>query len=503
MSSNPNGNYYLANDIDCSATSSWNNGAGFYPIGYSGAFTGTFDGQYHTITGLYINRNLHAVGLFSYATGATIKNVMVNANIVNAFNRSALLIGIATNVNVSNCYTTGSIKSDMEAGGLIGVADNTYIVDSYSTASVSGYGILVGGLVAQSLNSSTATHSYWDTETSGQSSSALGEGKTTAEMKKQTTFENWDFAGSLWCIREDTDYPRFCSSIKFITITNCLELQNAANNLAGYYKLANDIDCSATANWNGGAGFDPIGVNYLQSFTGFFDGRGYSINNLKINRPGDYYIGLFSSIKGATIQNLRLNNANIKSNYGVGILTGLAYSNSSIYNCHISGTVESTASGDNGSGGMMAFLTTGSKITSSSSNVSIHGLTIRIGGMVGYVKNGSSIINSHSSGTINSENDDAGGLAGMLDSSSIVNSYSTSTVNGSDKVGSLVGTVFNNSNVTNSYAMGTVNGGSNVGGLVGYLYSGSGISDSFSVSSVNGSGSAVGGLVGYARDDAK
>ena len=51
-----NGNYYLTGDIDCSGL---NSGAGFVPIGTSydlSLFTGTFDGQEHKITGLFINR---------------------------------------------------------------------------------------------------------------------------------------------------------------------------------------------------------------------------------------------------------------------------------------------------------------------------------------------------------------------------------------------------------------------------------------------------------------
>ena len=41
--------YVLGNDIDASVTSSWNGNAGFEPIG---TFTGIFDGQGHTITGV-------------------------------------------------------------------------------------------------------------------------------------------------------------------------------------------------------------------------------------------------------------------------------------------------------------------------------------------------------------------------------------------------------------------------------------------------------------------
>jgi hypothetical protein len=55
-------------------------------------------------------------------------------------------------------------------------------------------------------------------------------------------------------------------------ITNCTELQNIHNNLAGDYYLANDIDCSGF-DYGDGKEFMPIG-NWSSKFTGTFDGRG-------------------------------------------------------------------------------------------------------------------------------------------------------------------------------------------------------------------------------------
>ena len=50
------GHFALGSNIDASATSTWNSGTGFTPIGSSStAFTGNFDGLGHTITNLVIN----------------------------------------------------------------------------------------------------------------------------------------------------------------------------------------------------------------------------------------------------------------------------------------------------------------------------------------------------------------------------------------------------------------------------------------------------------------
>jgi len=50
-------------------------------------------------------------------------------------------------------------------------------------------------------------NSYWDTQTSGRTKSNGGEGKTTAEMMMQSTFENWDF-DNVWCIGNRETYPQ-------------------------------------------------------------------------------------------------------------------------------------------------------------------------------------------------------------------------------------------------------------------------------------------------------
>ena len=56
--------------------------------------------------------------------------------------------------------------------------------------------------------SGTVTGSFWDIETSGQSTSDGGEGKTTAEMQTETTFTDagWDFV-EIWNIGERQTYP--------------------------------------------------------------------------------------------------------------------------------------------------------------------------------------------------------------------------------------------------------------------------------------------------------
>ena len=258
MKNDLSGTYYLANDIDCSDTVNWNGGAGFEPIG---TFTGTFDGRGYKITDLYINRpSTDYVGLFGYAgSGSEIRDVgLENINIngdwhvggLVGFNEGAItnscstgsvsgsnyvggLIGYNNGGTITNSYSANSVGSGSGIGGLVGINKGT-IENSYSTGSVSGYGGYgcVGGLVGYNWGGTitnsystggvsgsssvggllgvnyegTVTHSYWDIETSGQTQSDGGEGKTTAEMKQQATFVGWDFT-NIWAIIEDVTYP--------------------------------------------------------------------------------------------------------------------------------------------------------------------------------------------------------------------------------------------------------------------------------------------------------
>ena len=262
MNNNLNAYYVLMNDIDCSDTVTWNSGAGFVPIGtFSSPFTGTFDGQNHKITGLFINRpSAYYVGLFgtssntiknvglvdvkitgsyyagglvgwnyygtitnSYSTGSisgsdyvgglvgqnfqgTITNSYATGN-VNGYNNVGGLVGANYYGTITNSYATGNVSGTNEVGGLVG--SNHYggaITNSYATGSISGIWY-VGGLVGLNYQG-TITSSYWDTVTSGQSASAGGTGKTTAEMKQQFTFVDWDFT-TIWAIKEGVSYPYF------------------------------------------------------------------------------------------------------------------------------------------------------------------------------------------------------------------------------------------------------------------------------------------------------
>ncbi len=105
-------------------------------------------------------------------------------------------------------------------------------------------------------------------------------------------------------------------------IEDVYDLQNMSSNLSAYYALANDINATITRTWNGGAGFMPVG-NLTAPFKGGFDGRGYNITGLYINRPNDEYVGLFGDVAyGSTVHDFNLKNASITGGNYTGAVAG-------------------------------------------------------------------------------------------------------------------------------------------------------------------------------------
>ncbi len=81
------------------------------PIGYDiKPYKGTFDGQDHTVSGLYRKDSNGYIGLFGNTNGATIKNVgVINSYFNTGYSFSAGVCGYLTNGTISNCYSSATI----------------------------------------------------------------------------------------------------------------------------------------------------------------------------------------------------------------------------------------------------------------------------------------------------------------------------------------------------------------------------------------------------------
>lgn len=304
--------------------------------------------------------------------------------------------------------------------------------------------------------------------------------------------------------------------------------------LASAWTLVNDIDASATANWNlnGGVaeGFKPIG-NSSVTFTGALDGRGFTIKNLRVNTASQD-AGLFGRITGSTISDVVLSNASVASQHDQGYAGALAgqAQGSTISGISSSGSVTSY----NLAGGLLGFMSEGSRLQRSSSSSNVQATYQKAdgnissqfahmaGGLVGTM-NDAVIEESWASGTVLADGllaAQAGGLVGGgVMKGSILGSYSTSAVEGKGSngvkasVGGLAGQVLGGLEIDNSYYQGptlqamAANNSNSLGGLVGaderiFLFpDGVNIRNSYADVGTIVSGSAptvLGGVVGKA-----
>jgi len=225
-----------------------------------------------------------------------------------------------------------------------------------------------------------------------------------------------------------------------------------------HYRLGGDIDASNTANWHGGAGFDPIG-EYTNQFTGTLDGDGHVVSGLHIDRPTEQNIGLFRYIgEGARIENLGLESVSIVGKHGVGGFSPL--NQGTIEHSYVTGTV----SGEENVGGLTSTLFNGN-ITNSYVTATVTG-TEYVGGLVGQISQGT-ITESYTTGTVTGTDRFVGGLAGVNMNGVINQSYATGAVSGANRVGGLIG--FNSGMVSESFAVGSVSASDGAsGGLVGW-----------------------------------
>jgi len=279
----------------------------------------------------------------------------------------------------------------------------------------------VGGLIGNN-DGGTVSSSFWDTETSGQTTSGGGTGKTTAEMKTLSTFSSadWDFCGpGIWNIGngKNNGYPYLRweypadpppvvlpsgdgisgSPYQIATLCNLYWITQNSSKWNSFYIQTADIDASLTTAWD----YSPIGNNTTK-FTGSYDGDGHTIDELNISGSADY-CGFFGYTDGAKISNLGVN-VNISAGNYVGGLVGYNYY-STVTECYSSGS----ATGDN-----------------------------NVGGLVGYNSSNCIVHECYSTCSATGDNN-VGGLVGLNHSSTVTECYSTGSVTGTSHVGGLVG----------------------------------------------------------------
>ena len=237
-----------------------------------------------------------------------------------------------------------------------------------------------------------------------------------------------------------------------------------ATGCTGYELVAAADLSSYGSSYDGGKGWQPIGET-ATPFTAIFDGNGFPIRNLFIERADEDDIGFFGVISGdALIRSVSLEDIMVTGRSDVGGLIGETAAGGRILASAVSGDVVSSLAAAEG--------------------------PANAGGLVGNGKN-TTIIASYARGMVSGMGSTVGGLVGNGKNTTIITSYTTnSTVSGDSMVGGLVGDAGTDGiTITASYAVGTVDmtgtGASSAGGLIG---SGGNlmITNSYWDSSVNG-----------------
>ena len=207
----------------------------------------------------------------------------------------------------------------------------------------------------------------------------------------------------------------------------------------------------------------PIGARW-SSYTGTFDGQGYTISGLYFNNPTSSYVGLFGSI-GA---NGKISNVGVLDSYfqfselGGGVC-GVNYG--TVRDCKNTGSVRGLAAiggvcGLNEKGGIIENSFNEGTVSGTGDNVQ------QVGGVCGY--NNGTIKSCYNTASVSGQNS-VGGVCGFNSRGIITNCFNEGTVSGQTFVGGVCG---NGCGVTttNCFNGGFVSGQSHVSGVCGYDY---------------------------------
>ena len=523
------GNYMLANDIDASATSTWNSGKGFEsigqltqmtmgtPKGFQGGFTGVLDGAGYTVKDLSINRSDEVyVGLFGGLTEtAAVMNLNLTGNILGKNNVGGIAarnFGMIRNVvnkaNVSGESSVGGI-TNMNYGRLAFVSNSG---DVTGTGQSSGApGASVGGIAAYNGESVSKTGTIDSAENTGKITGGGQIGGIAGSNGAGSTIENVSNRGAV------TSNVAEGQNFGGINGSNAGTIKNAYN----YGDVTADTGSGMGGNSVGGiSGYNKDGGTIEKTGnTGVIKG-GLAVggivgeNSSRIvdsNNSGDVS-GRMTSIGGIAGRN-RVNTGYISRANNTGNIAGSAYV-AGIVGTNNGGTVEDVSNKGKitGSqqvvGGIVGQNKAGGKISKASNEGNVSSGNSQgasfIGGIVGF-NDKSTVTNVSNSGSITGTGDYVGGICGANGNASINIAYNTGTVQGANQVGGIAGYDGNDnqvaqSSVKNAYNTGVVSGRENIGGILG-LGEYASVENVYNLGAVSGD-SAVGYVMGASDADA-
>ncbi|MBQ4598952.1 MAG: hypothetical protein IJB19_03480 [Clostridia bacterium] len=357
------------------------------------------------------------------------------------------ILGIAWLASVSNCINLGTVTGDANVGGIVGRTASTNTIDycynNGTTTATSTTTTAVHAILGKS--GSTATTVSYCYYTAG---TADDNGATPENVGAEDSYSNLDF-DNVWFITKGG--PRLLCMIEEISSEEDL-FELMGKDVVGWYELTGNIDMSKLELEDGET------QSSIASFSGVFDGNGYTISGLSTTN------GLFAAATNAEIYDLTVAGTVTGTENKVGGIVGDGTVATGEY-LYISGcTNYCTVNGNNYVGGIVGCIGSGlsggvasygtATITECRNVGSITATTQGAGGIVGYVKTGGTaeiteclnIGNITQSGTTSTSYKDAGGILGT-------------------------GWAFSDGTVTvsNCINIGAINAYYNAGGIVGRL----------------------------------
>ena len=438
----------------------------------------------------------YAGGLFGQQTAnGTIHSSHSSAAVTGQANVGGL-VGYAsagTSASITNSYSTGAVTrasgTATTIGGLVGAIQTGFTASaSYFDSTTSG---CVSGGTAGCTTSAAGT-----TQTTSALQSPTGYTGIYAAWNANLdgvagADDPWDFAGSSAypaLIYHLTDYDS--DEDNYIEVSNLAQLDAIRHDFTGDgnpasggatayaaafpnritsttkrmgcpgtctgYELTANLDFDENGDgqitsadstyWNGGAGWAPIASDtpsvQASRYQGDFNGNGYTINNLFINRGNGSDVGLFGGTHyNSRIESLGVTNANVRGQNYVGILVGALYGE--IVACYTTGAVTGTGTGQSpnlghvaGIAGWAGHSSNDALVSSSYSHASVDGRNA-VGGLVGYGNN-ITITNSYATGAvtkIDGPSTAVSGLLGWLVNGSVTTSYCDTDTGGQSRCG--------------------------------------------------------------------
>ena len=230
-------------------------------------------------------------------------------------------------------------------------------------------------------------------------------------------------------------------------------------NIATAEDLMTKLEKNPIGEFNITADIDLAGVKFqpLPEFTGILHGNGHVIRNMSYNQSGQASVGLFATTRGATIEDLGFENANMVGNENVGALAGHFYGGVArrifVMNSYIEGrdhvgSIVGNMGNNNGEPSL---------ITDCISDATVKTREHQVGGLCG-IATGGTLQNSLFCGTVdNNGNSSNTGIISLIDSddaTTIQNCFSGAAhINGKRMVPRIVNGKRNSTTLSNNYVL--------------------------------------------------